>query len=158
MIQMPGLVWPRVSYLIYIPAICLCHCVTFPVITSIEEILTTRYVSDHEKVEGWWDQAGILSIMSRTEPLCYSWVFYPRNSRSNSRIPRQHHFICLWNSGQTGRGAKYIVGTPYLLFTIFALRQRYHLSWLSLTTWHQSLIISYQAGLQQILPWRFSNP
>ena len=90
-----------------------------PAITSIEEMLTTRCISDHEKFGGWWDQAGILSIMSRTEPLCYSWVFYPRNSRSNSRIPRQHHFICLWNSGQTGRGAKYIVGTLNLLFTIY---------------------------------------
>ena len=38
----------------------------------------------------------------------------------------------------------------YLLFTIFAWRQRYHLSWVSLTTWHQSLIISYQPGPQQI--------
>ena len=28
----------------------LCH---LPAITSIEEILTTRYISDHEKLEGW---------------------------------------------------------------------------------------------------------
>ena len=156
MIQMPGLTGTE-RYL----TVRLCH---LPVITSIEEILTTRYISDHEKVGGTGDVRLSPSWntfdyeQNSTIALCYSWVFYPRNSRSNSRIPRQHHFICLWNSGQTGRGAKYIVGTPYLLFARFAVRQRYHLSWLSLTTWHQSLIISYQAGLQQILPWRFSNP
>ena len=117
MIQMPGLA----ETLIYIPDIWLSLCL--PVSPSCHYFnwgnLNTRYISDHEKLGGWWDQAGILSIMSRTEPLCYSWVFYPRNSRSNSRIPRQHHFICLWNSGQTSGGAKYIVGRLYLLFTIY---------------------------------------
>ena len=43
------------------------------------------------------------------------------------------------------------VFTVYYLLYLPARRQRYHLSWLSLTTWHQSLIISYQPGPQQIL-------
>ena len=41
--------WHRVSY---ISQIFDCVTVSPPVITSIEEILTTRYISDHEKVGG----------------------------------------------------------------------------------------------------------
>ena len=150
MIQMPGLTGTE-RYLTVRLCDTLCH---LPVITSIEEILTTRYISDHEKVGGWWDQAGILSIMSRTAPLhCVIHEFFIREIADQIlEFLGSIISFCLWNSGQTGRGAKYIVGTQYLLFTRFALRQRYHLSWLSLTTWHQSLIISYQAGLQRIPP------
>ena len=142
-------------YNIYPRYLTVCHCVTFPVITSIEEILTTRYISDHEKVGGWWDQAGILSIMSRTQPLCYSWVFYPRNSRANYRIPRQHHFICLWNSGQTGRGSKYIVGRLKLLFTIYYICRATKISselteFDNLTSVINNVLPSNQAGPQQI--------
>ena len=48
MIQMPGLTGTE-RYLTVRLCDTLCH---LPVITSIEEILTIRYISDHEKVGG----------------------------------------------------------------------------------------------------------
>ena len=152
---MPGLVWPRVSYISVI-----FDCVTLSPSCHYFNWGNVNYKIYFRSWEGYiggwrWDQAGTTFDYEQNRTIVLFMSFFIREIADQilEFLGSIISFACGIQARLAG-GQNILLADCiyYLLFTIFAWRQRYHLSWLSLTTWHQSLIISYQARLQQILP------
>ena len=122
---MPGPVWPRVSYLIYFRGICLCHCVTFPVITSIEEMLTTRYISDQEKVEGRQRPSWNTFDYEQNRTIVLFMSFLSAKWQIKSWNSTQASFACGIQARPVGGHNILLARCKYYLLP----RQRYHRNW-----------------------------
>lgn len=162
MIQMPGLAWSGPESHIYYQWYLTVSPPHLPAITSIEEMLTTRCISDHEKFGGCEIRLEYFRLWAEQNH-CAIHEFFIREIANQilEFLGSIISFACGIQArlagGQNILLARWIY---YLLFTMFAWRQRYHLSWLSLTSWHSvinNLLPSWPPADSFFPTWLFSN-